>query len=248
MRKYSQYQTYASFSSTTFVHKNLLAAFSEAQAERQTDFHAVRSSPFWDVTRRRFVVTYRRFGTTVEWGNAAHPTTMSFYSWIHVHPLWKHPILHWWHHFNQKIETGVKRNIFYFLFQATFVKESVWKSRWMEASLRQQRTLMFMMTAANQDLALTAGGFAPLSRHTMMTVRHSGTETLNSIRNTKCGMERSGPSNVVQPVPLCDFHFESAQFESGAGHQHPWQRLLKFLQSLQANTVKTPVVKQRPLP
>ncbi|GFG32347.1 hypothetical protein Cfor_12208, partial [Coptotermes formosanus] len=53
--------------------------------------------------------------------------------------------------------------------QATFVKESVWKSRWMEASLRQQRTLMFMMTAANQDLALTAGGFAPLSRHTMMT-------------------------------------------------------------------------------
>jgi len=75
------------------------------------------------------------------------------------------------------------------------------------APLEQQRTLLFIMTAANQDLAITAGGFAPLSRHAMMTVRHGRTETPNSISNTN----QHGPSHTA-----CDFHPENAMKKTPA--------------------------------
>jgi hypothetical protein len=163
-------------------------------------------------------------------------------------PLWQHPISHWWHHFDQKVRPVLKRNKFYFKFQATLVKESVWQCRWVGAPFRQQRTLMFMMTAANQDLALTAGGFAPLSHHTMMTVRHSGTETLNSIRSTKCGKECSRLNNLVQAVPLVISTRKVPSPNLSQDTSFPGRRFCEFIQSLQANMVKTTLVKQKSLP
>jgi hypothetical protein len=94
-----------------------------------------------------------------------------------------------------------KRNELYFQFQVTLVKDSVWQCRWVGAPLRQQRTLLFMMTTANQDLAITAGGFAPLSHHTMMAVRQRQTETPDGISDS----HKQGPSGTA-----CEFHSKSA--------------------------------------
>jgi hypothetical protein len=60
------------------------------------------------------------------------------------------------------------------LFQAETVRQAVWEGEWVGAPLQQQRALMFMMAAANQQFTLTAGGFVSVSRHTMVTVRHTG--------------------------------------------------------------------------
>ncbi|PNF31032.1 hypothetical protein B7P43_G17935 [Cryptotermes secundus] len=54
--------------------------------------------------------------------------------------------------------------------QAENVKQAIWESEWVGAPLSQQRTLKFMIAAANREFALTAGGFAPLTRHTLVTV------------------------------------------------------------------------------
>ncbi|PNF25909.1 hypothetical protein B7P43_G10643 [Cryptotermes secundus] len=53
--------------------------------------------------------------------------------------------------------------------QAENVKQAIWESEWVGAPLSQQRTLKFMIAAANREFALTAGGFAPLTRHTLVT-------------------------------------------------------------------------------
>jgi hypothetical protein len=59
-----------------------------------------------------------------------------------------------------------------FQFQAENVKQAIWEGEWVGAPLPQQRTLKFMMARANEEFTLTAGGFAPLTRHTLVTVSH----------------------------------------------------------------------------
>jgi hypothetical protein len=51
------------------------------------------------------------------------------------------------------------------------VKHAIWDSGWIGAPIRQQSTIVFLMAAANEDYALTAGGFAPVSLRTMIVVR-----------------------------------------------------------------------------
>jgi hypothetical protein len=58
-------------------------------------------------------------------------------------------------------------------FQTLNVKQAIWDSGWIGAPIRQQTTIVFMMAAANEDFALTAGGFAPVSLRTMIVVRDS---------------------------------------------------------------------------
>jgi hypothetical protein len=58
-------------------------------------------------------------------------------------------------------------------FQAINVKQAIWDSGWVGAPIWQQRNIVFMMAAANEDFALTAGGFAPLSLRTMIVVRNT---------------------------------------------------------------------------
>jgi hypothetical protein len=58
-------------------------------------------------------------------------------------------------------------------FQAINVKQAIWESEWIGAPIRQQRNIVFMMAAANEDFALTAGGFAPVSLRTMIVVRNT---------------------------------------------------------------------------
>jgi hypothetical protein len=59
-----------------------------------------------------------------------------------------------------------------FSFQAQDIKQAIWESEWVGAPLEQQRKLMFMMAVADKEFALTAGGFVPLTRHTMLMVSH----------------------------------------------------------------------------
>ncbi|PNF25897.1 hypothetical protein B7P43_G10644 [Cryptotermes secundus] len=53
------------------------------------------------------------------------------------------------------------------------VKQAIWDSGWIGAPIRQQRNIVFMMVAANEDFALSAGGFAPVSLRTMIVVRNT---------------------------------------------------------------------------
>jgi hypothetical protein len=53
------------------------------------------------------------------------------------------------------------------------VKQAVWESEWVGAPLQQQRALVFMMAAANQQFVLTAGGYISVSQNTMIKVRHT---------------------------------------------------------------------------
>jgi hypothetical protein len=55
-------------------------------------------------------------------------------------------------------------------FQTINVKQAIWESGWIGAPLQQQRNIVFMMAAANEDFALSAGGFAPVSLRTMIVV------------------------------------------------------------------------------
>jgi hypothetical protein len=127
---------------------------------------------------------------------------------------WIFNCMHWWHSFN---EMSVQ-------FQVTLVKGSVWQCRWVGAPLRQQRTILFMMTTANQDLAITAGGFAPLSHHTMMTVRNMRTGTPGGISDS----HKQDPGGTA-----CEFHPKSALTKT----PNSWKMLGVFIQSLWINTM-----------
>lgn len=54
--------------------------------------------------------------------------------------------------------------------QAEGVKQAVWESEWVGAPLQQQRDLAFVMSEANKQFVLTAGGFTSLSHHTLIMV------------------------------------------------------------------------------
>jgi hypothetical protein len=63
-------------------------------------------------------------------------------------------------------------NVFSWQFQAINVKQAAFEGGWIGAPLRQQKLIVFMMAAANEDFALSAGGFAPVSLRTMIVVRN----------------------------------------------------------------------------
>ncbi|XP_069685893.1 odorant receptor 2a-like [Periplaneta americana] len=51
--------------------------------------------------------------------------------------------------------------------QAEELDDSIWFCNWVGASKKQQRAILFMKAVSSKEFCLTAGGFIPVSRHTM---------------------------------------------------------------------------------
>ncbi|XP_023715214.1 odorant receptor 49b [Cryptotermes secundus] len=69
--------------------------------------------------------------------------------------------------------------------RAINVKQAIWDSGWIGAPIRQQRNIVFMMVAANEDFALSAGGFAPVSLRTMIVVLNQAVSYTMFMMNVK---------------------------------------------------------------
>ncbi|XP_069685894.1 odorant receptor 85b-like [Periplaneta americana] len=54
--------------------------------------------------------------------------------------------------------------------QAEELDDSIWSCNWVGANLKQQRAILFMKAMSSKKFCLTAGGFIPVSRHTMSVV------------------------------------------------------------------------------
>jgi len=61
--------------------------------------------------------------------------------------------------------------MFYELFQAENVRESVWGCDWLGTPVSFQRCLIFMIATANKGFTMTAGKFVPVTNSTMKNVR-----------------------------------------------------------------------------
>ncbi|XP_069685871.1 LOW QUALITY PROTEIN: odorant receptor 82a-like [Periplaneta americana] len=51
--------------------------------------------------------------------------------------------------------------------QAEELDDSIWSCNWVGASKKQQHAILFMKAVSSKEFCLTAGGFIPVSRHTM---------------------------------------------------------------------------------
>jgi hypothetical protein len=61
--------------------------------------------------------------------------------------------------------------VYFCVFQAETVRDAAWGCDWVGTPVPFQRSLIFIIAAANKEFTLTAGKFVPVSNKTMMNVR-----------------------------------------------------------------------------
>ena len=62
--------------------------------------------------------------------------------------------------------------VWFLMLQAESVREAAWGSEWVGTPVPFVRSLSFIINMANKEILLTAGKFVPVSKATMMNVRH----------------------------------------------------------------------------
>ncbi|XP_069685896.1 putative odorant receptor 92a [Periplaneta americana] len=76
--------------------------------------------------------------------------------------------------------------------QAEELDDSIWFCNWVGANLKQQHAILFMKAVSSKEFCLTAGGFIPVSRHTMSVMANQVMSYTMFLINVKERNEEQG--------------------------------------------------------